>query len=163
MKLSNRLLAGGSILVLGVALSLPATFAQPRKGPGRAGPSPGFHAAGHGGFGMQRGFMGIFRALELTDAQKEQIRQIAAAYREQGAPLRQEIRTGHRELRQSFAEGSFDQALASERLTQLAHLEAELMGQHFNMRQEMLSVLTPEQLAKLEGIKEERRLRHPGQ
>jgi Spy/CpxP family protein refolding chaperone len=64
--------------------------------------------------------------------------------------LRQELQTKREALRQSAEGGTFDEASATQKLTETAGLEAKLMGEQFKMRQEILSVLTPEQKTQLE-------------
>ena len=56
-------------------------------------------------------------------------------------------------MRQSSEGGTFNEALATQKLTDMASLEAKLMGERFKEHQEMLSVLTTEQKAQLEQSK----------
>ena len=107
----------------------------------------------HGGRwgGRGEGMHGMmFRGINLTDDQKSKIKQISQSFRERTQPLREELRTKRQALRQAGAGGTFDEALATQKLTETAGLEAKLMGERFKMRQEMLSVLTPEQKTQLE-------------
>jgi Spy/CpxP family protein refolding chaperone len=53
-------------------------------------------------------------------------------------------------LRQASEGGTFNEALATQKLTEAAGLRAKLMGEQFKMRQEMQSVLTAEQKTQLE-------------
>jgi len=92
----------------------------------------------------------MFRGLNLTVDQKSKIKQISESFRERTQPLRQELRTKRQALRQAGAGGTFNEAAATQTLTETAGLEAKLMGERFKMRQEMLSVLTPEQKTQLE-------------
>jgi periplasmic protein CpxP/Spy len=102
---------------------------------------------GGGGEGMH-GMM--LRGINLTDDQKSKIKQISQSFRDRTQPLRQELQTKREALRQEGAGGTFDEALATQKLTETAGLEAKLMGEQFKMRQEILSVLTPEQKTQLE-------------
>ena len=102
---------------------------------------------GGGGEGMH-GMM--LRGINLTDDQKSKIKQISQSFRERTQPLRQELQTKREALRQEGAGGTFDEALATQKLTETAGLEAKLMGEQFKLRQEILSVLTPEQKTQLE-------------
>jgi Spy/CpxP family protein refolding chaperone len=56
-------------------------------------------------------------------------------------------------LRQASEGGTFNEALATQKLTEMAGLQAKLMGARFQLRQQMLSVLTPEQKAQLDQMK----------
>ena len=78
------------------------------------------------------------------------MKQIGQSFRESTKSLRQELQTKREALRQTGEGGTFDEALATQKLTETAGLEAKLMGEQFKMRQEMLSVLTPEQKTQLE-------------
>jgi Spy/CpxP family protein refolding chaperone len=58
-------------------------------------------------------------------------------------------------LRQAEQGSTFNEALAAQKLTEAASLEARLMGERFRMRQESLSVLTAEQKQQLEQRREQ--------
>ena len=106
----------------------------------------------HGGWGgMRQG--GFFRQLNLTDDQKAKMKQIHESFAERNKPLREQLRAKRQELRQASEGGTFNEALATQKLTEMASLEAKLMGERFKLRQETLSVLTPEQKAQLEQSK----------
>ena len=101
---------------------------------------------GHGG--EMRGMM--FRGITLTDDQKAKMKQISQSFRERTQSLHQQLRAKREELRQASDGGTFNEALATQKLQESASLQAKLMGEQFRMRQEMLSVLTPEQKTQLE-------------
>jgi Spy/CpxP family protein refolding chaperone len=105
---------------------------------------------GHGWGGMQGG---AFRQLKLTDDQKAKLKQIRENFAQQNKPLRDQLRAKRQELRQANEGGTFNEALATQKLTEMASLEAKLMGEGFKLRQEMQSVLTAEQKAQLEQAK----------
>ena len=106
---------------------------------------------GHGWGGMRGG--GFFRQLNLTEDQKAKLKQIRESFAERNKPLREELRAKRQELRQANEGGTFNEALATQKLTEMASLEAKLMGEGVKLHQEMLSVLTPEQKAQLEQRK----------
>ena len=103
---------------------------------------------GHGWGGMRDG--GFFKQLNLTEDQKAKIQQIRESFADRNKPLRQELRAKRQELRQANEGGTFNEALATQKLTEMASLEAKLMGERSKLHQEMLSVLTAEQKAQLE-------------
>ncbi|HXG91835.1 MAG TPA: Spy/CpxP family protein refolding chaperone [Blastocatellia bacterium] len=115
------------------------------------------HAGMMGGHRHHRGeiFGFGFRNLDLTDAQKAQIKQIHESHRESLKALRDQIRAKHQELRQVTESGTFNESLAAQKLTEVAPLKAKLMAEHFKIRQETLAVLTPEQKAKLDSMREQ--------
>ena len=142
-------IASLSVLVLAVSISLAQT-------PGRdqnksEGPRGDRH--GHGKeWGERGGNMHgmMLKGLNLTEDQKAKIKQISQSFRERTQPLHQELQAKRQELRQAREGGTFNETLATQKLQESAGLEAKLMGEQFRMRQEMLSVLTPEQKTQLE-------------
>jgi periplasmic protein CpxP/Spy len=114
----------------------------------------------HGWGGMRNG--GLFRQLNLTDDQKAKIKQIRESYAERNKPLHEQLRAKRQELRQASEGGTFNEALATQKLTEMASLEAKLMGERFKLHQETLSVLTAEQKAQLEQSKAQFKSRRGG-
>ena len=106
---------------------------------------------GHGWGGMRRGE--FFGQLNLTEDQKTKIKQIRESFAERNKPLHEQLRAKRQELRQASEGGTFNEALATQKLTEMASLEAKLMGERHKLHQEMLSVLTAEQKAQLEQSK----------
>ena len=106
---------------------------------------------GHGFGGMRGGE--FFRGLNLTEDQKAKIKQMHESFAERNKPLREQLRAKRQELRQASEGGTFNEALATQKLTEIAPLEAKLMGERAKLHQETLSVLTAEQKAQLEQAK----------
>jgi len=106
---------------------------------------------GRGGWGGMRN--GGFRQLNLTDDQKAKMKAIHESFAERNKPLREQLRAKRQELRQASEGGTFNEALATQKLTEMASLEAKLMGERVKLHQETLSVLTAEQKAQLEQSK----------
>lgn len=151
-----------------VALAAPIAFAQSTstnqdtqqvtgerrgghgKGWGERGDRKGRGGRGSGGerSGRMRGMM--FKGINLTDDQKAKMKQISQSFRERTQSLHQQLRAKRQELRQASEGGTFNEALATQKLQESASLQAKLMGEQFRMRQEMASVLTPEQKTELE-------------
>jgi len=107
------------------------------------------------GQGMKRGFHrdGAFNRLNLTDDQKTKMKQIRESFAERNKSLMAELKAKRQELRQASEGGTFNEALASQKLTETAGLQAKLMGERFKLHQEMLTVLTAEQKTQLEQMK----------
>ena len=103
---------------------------------------------GHGMRGMRAG--GFFKQLNLTEDQKTKIKQIRENFAATNKPLREQLHAKRQELRQAREGGTFNEALATQKLTEIAPLEAKLMAERQKLHQEMLSVLTAEQKAQLE-------------
>jgi Spy/CpxP family protein refolding chaperone len=94
-----------------------------------------------------------FRQLNLTEDQKAKMKQIRETFAQTNKPLMDQLRAKRQELRQANEGGTFNEALATQKLTEMASLEAKLMGERFKLHQESLSVLTAEQKAQLEQSK----------
>ena len=142
-----------------VALAVPIAYAQSTSATQDASQASGQRHGGHGkdwagkGEGWKRGgrMHGLmFKDLNLTEDQKTKMKQIGQSFRERTQSLRQELRAKRQELRQANEGGTFNEGLATQKLQETASLRAKLMGEQFKMRQEMLSVLTPEQKTILE-------------
>jgi len=139
-----RTIAMAAVMAVAVAASM--AFAQTHEG----------HGQGRGWGGRDRGMQGeFFRNLDLTDAQKAQMKQLRESSAQTTRPLMQQIQAKRRELHDANQSGSFNEALATQKLTEIAPLEAKLMGEQFKLHQQMLSVLTAEQKTKLEQSREQ--------
>jgi protein CpxP len=102
-------------------------------------------------FGGMRG--GLFSKLNLTDDQKAKIKQIHESFAERNKPLRDQLHAKRQELRQASEGDTFNEALATQKLTEMVSLEAKMMAEEFKLHQETLSVLTAEQKAQLDQAK----------
>jgi len=146
-----------------VALAAPIAFAQSTAttqdapqaterhgGHGKGWGDKGREGRGWGGqLGGRMGGM-MFGALNLTDDQKAKMKEISQSFRESTKSLHEQLRAKRQELRQASEGDTFNEALATQKLQESAGLQAKLMGEQFKMRQQMLSVLTPEQKTQLE-------------
>jgi periplasmic protein CpxP/Spy len=125
------------------------------------GPHKGWHRGDHPGFGGMRGGE-FFKQLNLTDDQKARMKQIRESFATANKPLFDQLRAKRQELRQASQGGTFNEALATQKLTEIAPLEAKMMGEQAKLHQEMLSVLTPEQKAQLDQAKAQFKNRRGG-
>ncbi len=113
------------------------------------------HRQGQRGEWMGRGFHGggAFARLNLTDDQKAKIKRLRDSFGDTNKPLLEQLKAKRQELRQASEGGTFDEALATQKLTDMAGLQAKLMGARFKLNQDMQSVLTAEQKAQLDQLK----------
>ncbi|HXG64959.1 MAG TPA: Spy/CpxP family protein refolding chaperone [Blastocatellia bacterium] len=139
-------------LVMAAALAAPIVWAQSTGDSAQNEQQP--RMRGHRGRGDRMGGR-LFRQLDLTEAQQAQIKQIRENHRQSIEPLVQEIRAKRQEIRQASQGGTVNEALVQQKLTEIAPLEAKLMAERAKLHQEMLAVLTPEQKAKLEQLREQ--------
>lgn len=126
--------------VMAIAVAVPVAIAQSNE----AGHEKGRGRWGEHGRRGGRGMMG-FRNLDLTDAQKAQMQQIRESHSQNLRPVMEQIRAKRQEMRQANEGGTFNEALVTQKLIEIAPLEAKLQGERFRLHQEMMSVLTPEQ------------------
>jgi protein CpxP len=132
---------------IAVAQSVKSDHDKGQRSEWQGGPGErGDHAWG----GMRDG---LFSKLNLTDDQKAKIKQIHESFAERNKPLREQLHAKRQELRQASEGDTFNEALATQKLTEMVSLEAKLMGEEFKLHQETLSVLTAEQKAQLEQAK----------
>lgn len=99
-------------------------------------------------FGRQRALAQI----NLTDAQKQQVRTIIQAQAQNTSTQREELR----QLMQQWRTGT----LTPEGQTRARELRQQLMESRRGVHAQMLNLLTPEQKAKLEEMREQRRANH---
>jgi Spy/CpxP family protein refolding chaperone len=133
---------GGSI-----AVAQSVTTNQEQNKQGESG-----HGGRQHGFGGMRGDR-LFAQLNLNDDQKAKIKQIHESFAERNKPLREQIRAKRQELQQARQGDTFNESLATQKLTEIAGIEAKLMGERFRLQQQVLTVLTPEQKAQLAQAK----------
>ena len=149
MKKVNRIKSVVAALVLAVAIAVPVVIAQSTDDGGRKG------RRDHAGHFGKRGGGRMFSQLDLTDAQKAQMKQIRENSRETMRPLMEQIRAKRQEIRQAREGGTVNEALVTQKLTEIAPLEAKLMAERARIHEQTLSVLTPEQKTKLEQMREQ--------
>lgn len=114
---------------------------------------------GHPGFGRPGMMMrrpGLFQQLQLTDEQREQIKTIFSGARETMQPLAQQVRQKHAALRDVARAQPFDESTVRVGAEEIAALQAQLMVQRAQIRNQVLAVLTDEQKARLRDLRAER-------
>lgn len=110
------------------------------------------------GFGGKRGGLlgGRFaEKLNLTDAQKEQIKQITTRYRESAKAQREQLR-GQRGGFDAFGGGTFDEAQVRAAAQARANARVEREVTRARMMAEIYNVLTAEQKAQLAALRQQR-------
>jgi Spy/CpxP family protein refolding chaperone len=108
---------------------------------------------------MRGGFGGRHFAekLNLTDAQKEQMKQISARYRESAKALRGQRGGGQRKGGfEAFNGGTFNEAEVRAAAQARANAHVEMEVQRARMMSEMYAVLTAEQKAQLATERQQR-------
>jgi Spy/CpxP family protein refolding chaperone len=137
------LLMAGSL-----ALALPAAQAQPM------GRSDGAHAHQmRGDHGGPQGMRSL-RRLDLTEAQREQVKKI---FQEQAPAMRERMesaRNAQQELRKAAISPNFDSGRARDLADTAAKAHADVALMRAETMSKVVALLTPEQRAKLEEASE---------
>ncbi len=111
--------------------------------------------------GHRHGHMGyLVRELNLTDAQKQQIKTMAQANRATLRPVMLQLAQNRKAMLAATASGAFDQAKVQTLANQQAQLMAQLMVQKASFRSQIYNqVLTPDQKAKADQLREKQMAR----
>ena len=143
--MTKKRMFGGAAALAVALLMTAAAFAQ-HGGPHMGG---GRHGGGHGGPGGPGAMLGhLGRELNLTDAQKTQIKQITDAFHENTKSLHEQLSKSGGPL-EDLNDGAFDEAAVRAAAQARAALHVEFEVAHAKMMSQVFAVLTPEQRAKL--------------
>jgi len=135
---------------LAVLLAGGATYAQ--------GPGPGGrNGRGPGGFGPGGGLP--LRALNLTEAQQQQVRTLTQQNREQARSVAQRLRTAMEAQRKAVASIPVNEALIRSTTAELAEAQTEMAIHQARLRSDVFALLTPEQQADAKKMQTEREAR----
>ena len=120
------------------------------------GPGPGSRGRGpDGGPGM-----GLpLRALNLTDAQQQQIRTMTQQNREQNRAVFQRVRTAMDAQRKAVATIPVNEALIRSTTQELVEAQTEAAIQQARLQTEIFGLLTPEQQADAKKLQTDRQAR----
>lgn len=107
---------------------------------------------------------GMFRQLDLTDVQKEQLKELRKASREARKAQRTgdveakkaQMMTRHSEMQSLLLADTFDAQAAHNLATEMVEKQAERRVSKLEQQHKMLSVLTAEQKTKLKELQQER-------
>ena len=131
-------------VVLGITLVAGGAFAQSVVRTG----GMGHHG---GGMGNLLGATGDY--LDLTDAQRSEMKAILAKEKPTIRPLMQQLAQSHQQMSQLETAGTFDEAKVRSLATQQSQTMTELMVQKARIKSELMAVLTPDQKTKLATLK----------
>lgn len=156
-KFSVAAAIAGALLLTTTAV----VFSQhpPQRPDGPPGPPRG--PFGHGPHGPRGpGGFGPLAGLNLTDAQKEQIKQIHEGFAEQTKALRDQMRTLHESQRDPMS--NFDEAAVRSAAEARAKVQVEMEVAHAKMMSQVVNnVLTAEQRAQMAERPKHRRMGPP--
>jgi len=154
---STKLIAFALAAVASLALAAAAFPGQDgHHGPGGHGGGPRGAHGPHGGNLVEH----LSRALDLTDAQKAQVKQIEDALRESTKSLHEQMAKSGGPL-DGFKDG-FDEAAVRSAAQARAAVHVELEVAHARAMSQIYSLLTAEQKAKLAELRKQFGQRRPG-
>jgi Spy/CpxP family protein refolding chaperone len=136
-----RLLVAATAVLLGTAIAKSQTADAPAP--------PPMH--GHG-FAMGEHMLGFYAdMLNLSDAQRAQMKTVLQKEHPAIKPLMQQSRQIEKQLHQ-YAEGTYDEAKVRALAAQKAQVETELTVQRTRIHNEMFQLLTSDQQAKMKEV-----------
>jgi protein CpxP len=156
MRMNKTKLIGGALAFAAAFVLAVAGLAHAQDG-GQGGPPPGGfgrHHGGPGGPGGPGGLGPLAHELNLTDAQKAQIKQIEDSFRDSTKSLHEQMfKTGGGPL--EGLTDNFDEAAARAAAQSRASIQVELEVAHAKMMSQIYALLTADQKAKVAQIKAE--------
>ena len=143
--MKKRILVIASIAVLVVAAAA-AVFAL-AKG------HPGMHRMGQGmGPGHGEMLEHMAKVLNLTDAQKQQVKAIMDSTESAAKDIHAKLEETQKQLAAATANGQFDEAQVRTLANQKGQLEADMTVEHLRAMSKVFAILTPEQRVKAEEM-----------
>ena len=97
------------------------------------------------GFGHHGGFGRMAEKLNLTDAQKAQVKDIMDASRAKVQPLTEQLKANHQKMETATANGQFDEAQVSTIANEQATISAQLIVEKERAKSQIFQILTAEQ------------------
>jgi protein CpxP len=129
------------VLVLGVGAGVYATAQNTNQDP-----RPFSRGGRMGGPGGPMGMLPMLaRELNITDAQKAQIKTIADSHRDEWKALGDRARTAHEALQQAVTADTVDEGLIRQRSAAVAAVEADMAVARARAHAAVFQLLTPEQ------------------
>jgi periplasmic protein CpxP/Spy len=159
---------GAGLIALAVSVGVYATVQntnqdpRPFSGRGRGPGGPG----GPGRFGGPGGPMGMLRMLgpqlNLTDPQKDQIKNLAASHKDEWKALADRARTAHAALNDAATADAVNESLIRQKSADVAAVDADMAVARAHAYTEVLQILTPDQKAQLKTMQAEMKKRMKG-
>ncbi len=142
-------------LVAALAVMLGGAIARSQTSDATTTPPPTHQHA----WAMRGHMMGFpFRQLDLSDAQRTQIKEVMQKEHSTMKPLMQQVHTMHEQLKQ-YSEGTYDEAKVQALVAQQAQTLVQLKVNETRIHSEIYQLLTPDQQAKLKEIEANRAAR----
>ncbi len=146
------LLTTGAVMTAAAGLSIASAQTTTTTTP-PAAPS------GHQGWHHHRGPWHLLSKLDLSDAQKTQIKSIMTAAKPEMQSLHQQMRTNMEKLQQTPPSDANYTTIVSQVSQTQGSLSAQMLTQQANVRAQIFKVLTPAQQTQLATLQAERAAR----
>ena len=161
---------GASIVALGVTAGVYAhaqdqnTNQDPRPFRGQGmGPGGPMGRGGPGGPGGPMGMLPMFGSrLGLTDAQKDQVKNIAESHKGEWKTIADRARTAHEALQDAVTADAIDEGLIRQRSAEVGVVEADIAVARAHAFAEFAQILTADQKAQLKTMQAEMKKRKGG-
>ena len=155
MRLTKLRVVSGALALAGILLLTGVGFAgfaqEGPSGRGFGGPPRGERGRGpRGGGGLP-----FLRDLNLTDAQKAQVKQIVDSFEANTKQLRERLDALHENESGAFTDGAFNEAAVRAAAQERANVEVELEVARARMASQVFALLTPEQKAQVAQRRQE--------
>lgn len=122
-----------------------------------------FGKHGHGKRGGRHGRGGMmFRGLDLTEAQKAQVKDIMEASRTKVRPIRESMKANRQKLNEVTTNGAFNETQVQALANEQANLSAQLLVERTRVKSQIFALLTPEQKAKAAEMRTQMKERFKG-
>ena len=151
---------GAGLVALGLAAGVKASVQNTNQDPGTF--NGGQAGRGWGGRGGMMGPMGpdgaigmlrmLGAELQLTDAQKQQLKSMMDAHRDEWRALADRSRTAHEALRTAITADAVDEALIRSKSAEAGAVEADIAVAAARAHNEAWQILTPEQREKAKQL-----------
>ena len=132
-------------------------FAQ-GPGAGRRGGPGGFGGPGRGGGPGAPGGLPL-QALELSETQRDQIKQLMQQFRQQNQNVGEQLRTAMEAQRKAVETLPVDEGLIRSTTQALVEAQTEMAIQQARLQSEIFTLLTPDQQAQVRKLQAERNQR----
>ncbi len=143
--MKKRILVIASIAVLVIG----ATIFAVAQGPEGMRKMHGYPRGPHGHGDMLEH---MSRELNLTEAQKQQVKAIFESTESTATGIHTKLEDIHTQLEAATANGQFDETQVRTLANQQAQLQADMMVEHLRAKSKVFAVLTPEQRTKAEEM-----------
>jgi periplasmic protein CpxP/Spy len=141
------------VLAAGVALALVAGLGVAVHGQGRRDGGPGF-GAGHG-----RGGFPLLRQLDLTEAQRQQVRDVMQRHSQQKQEAGKKLREAHDAQRSAVEAMPVNEALIRSTSQALANAQTDMALLQARIHSDVWALLTPDQQQKAKELRDQRAAR----